>query len=137
MMADIRQCAFCRNLFQSVGTKTCPECTKRLDQAFLEARNYIYDHEFTSYAEILDNTEVTDKELSYLIKTDKISLTNSAGSTLKCAVCGALTASGNMCVSCAAKFAKEAKANLPKESKEPQKEIKRSNAKRMWTQRED
>lgn len=109
MSGNIVVCVFCGKLFQSGGTKYCLACSAAIDEAFVTARNYIYDTEHdVSFKEMLDNTDINEKILSFLIKEGRLTLNDMTGSNFKCIVCGRKVTSGRMCESCSAKFAEEA-----------------------------
>lgn len=102
-------CDFCGKPFNSIGAKICPECIQQLDCVYIKVRKYIYQNpEESTFASVIEHTEVPEKFLSYLISQGRIILEDRIGTgTARCRACGRIVSSGPFCDSCRQKLAKE------------------------------
>lgn len=104
----IKLCEYCEKPFQSLGAKICPECTKELDAAYIKTRKYIYQNagpEKTSFYEIIEHTDVSEKALNYLIGEGRIVLSGKSGKGgTRCRACGTETRGDALCPSCRQKL---------------------------------
>ena len=100
----IRKCIYCGKPFNSAGVDLCADCAKTIDDAYAEARKYLYQNpEKTSYASILENTEISEKALNYLIDKNMLEVRRPTGGP-KCSVCGAAISGGSLCADCMKKI---------------------------------
>lgn len=114
-------CEYCGKPFNNVGVKLCRDCSKEIEDTYIKARRYIYRNPKTSdFISIVNDTEVPEKALSYLINKGRIILANQTGSGQKCRACGKETESGTLCEQCRAKLLKE-KLTSQMSKKEPEK----------------
>ncbi len=104
----LSRCEYCGNAFNSFGSKICRNCTKELDEAYLKVRKFIYQNpDKANFALIVENTEVSEKQLTYLIKQGKINIDNKMGIGNRCRACGAETSAGPLCEQCRMKVLAE------------------------------
>ncbi len=123
-------CEFCGKPFNNAGVTLCRECSKEIEDTYIKARRYIYKNPKTSdFISIVNDTEVSEKALSYLINKGRIILANQAGSGQKCRACGKETESGTLCESCRAKLLKE-KLTAQMHKKEPEKPAETDTSRR-------
>ena len=106
---EIKECAICGKLFQSLGTSICPPCSGEVDRDFLAVRDYIYNtQEGVNVNDILENTGVSEKIVLYLMKEGRLSQDDmKIEGYLKCAVCGAPISGGRLCSKCSAVWSSE------------------------------
>lgn len=110
------RCDYCGNAFNRFGSNVCADCTKELDQIYVKVRKFIYKNpEKANFTMIVENTETSEKALSYLIKQGKINIEAPAsGTETRCRSCGAATTSGTLCERCKLKVLSESlRANQP------------------------
>ena len=102
-------CDFCGKVFNSVGSKVCSECIQQLDAAYIQVRRFIYQHpEKAKFSSIVEETEVSEELLSYLIGQGRIVLNeNNGASAIRCRACGRITGGGQFCDACRKKLVKE------------------------------
>ena len=110
---EVNKCALCGKLFHSLGTKICASCSEIADQGFVQVRQYLYDNkEKVNLNDILQNTDVSEKIVKYLIKEGRISPKDIAdGNGMKCVACGAVIDSGKLCSKCAAVWSEKINGN--------------------------
>jgi ribosomal protein L32 len=101
-MYELKKCALCGKLFNSLGTSLCAPCSEQADRDFLKVRDFIYEAEGSvTVNEILEGTGVAEKTVLYLMKTDRLSQkTIKYEGRMKCAVCGAEITKGKLCSKC-------------------------------------
>jgi hypothetical protein len=125
----LRKCDHCGKLFNSVGSKLCMECLQLADDAYIKVRKYIYqNHGKADFASIIEETEVSEKTLSYLINEGRIVIENGVGRGTRCRACGAETSSGSLCPQCTQKLISE-KLMSGSTEKEKEKEKEKENRK--------
>jgi predicted amidophosphoribosyltransferase len=99
---NVKVCAFCGKLFQSMGPDICPECSVKLDEEFVRVREYLYDNPgHIDVMDIVNNTGVSEKAVLRFIKDGRLARkvsTEEAG--LRCAICGAPISAGRLCRRC-------------------------------------
>ena len=111
-------CEYCGKPFNNVGVKLCPACSKIVEDSYIKARRYIYKNPKTSdFISIVDETEIPEKALSYLIKKGRIEIANKAGGGPRCRACGKETLSGTICDQCRARLLSEKLAEKTDEAK--------------------
>jgi predicted amidophosphoribosyltransferase len=103
----------------------CAECGHLLDGAYTKARRYIYQNpQDAKFPAIIENTDVTEKALSFLIHQGRIVIGGRSGGGTKCKVCGKETAEGSVCSQCKGKLAAEkifSGTNRPEDNKKSEK----------------
>jgi len=102
------KCDYCGKPFNSVGTKLCAECMQLVDEAYVKVRKYIYQNsDKADFSSIVENTEVAEKALSYLINEGRIVIENGGGRGVRCRACGTSVLSGVLCQQCKQKLISE------------------------------
>jgi uncharacterized protein len=99
MGANVRACALCGKLFNSLGRNICPQCTIRIDECFDLLRDYLYDHSHADIYELTTETGVEDKIIFMLLREGRLSL-GEASDFLVCEKCGARITTGRYCKHC-------------------------------------
>lgn len=97
----LHNCDYCGKVFNSAGSRVCPECSKLLDEVYMKVRKYIYqDSRSANFSNIVENTGVPEKALSHLINQGRISLGNRMAGGIKCRICGKEAEDGVLCDRC-------------------------------------
>ena len=95
MTMDIRQCTACKQLFQSLGKRTCPACMELMDQAYMRVRDYLYDHPQAGIVELSEKTNVEERLILQFLKEELLGV--AAGSSmLSCETCGQALETGRV-----------------------------------------
>ncbi|HWR19217.1 MAG TPA: MerR family transcriptional regulator [Clostridia bacterium] len=140
MATDIRQCKMCGKLFHSLGNPLCSECNDEMDRRFIKVRDFIYAHPEASIPEIVEKTEVPEKNILAFLREERLVLAHATG-LLNCERCLSPISSGRFCEDCKNQLIKALKPNVvhkaaeqiePEVEKQPQKkESKRSDGQGM------
>lgn len=69
---SVRKCMLCSTLYEFRGIPYCPDCSIEVDKAFTKIRDYVYEHPNASTREIIEETEVKDTVVNYLIKEGRL-----------------------------------------------------------------
>jgi len=89
--------------YQSHGQRLCAECTLKLDQDFIEIREYLYDNEGAGIEEVSEATGVSRKSILFLLKEERLLVgdeNGNANAILTCEVCKKPIHTGRMCAGC-------------------------------------
>lgn len=100
LIMDFMNCKKCGNLFTSTGSPLCPQCTKELDQKFLEVKQFIYDNPTKNMNQVAEEMEVPIRQIKQWIREEKLQFAESSGVTFSCEKCGAQIMTGRFCKSC-------------------------------------
>lgn len=97
------ECEYCHNIFNGANEqKICPICSKMLDGVFAQARKYMYStHERVTVEKLVEELDVSEKAIEYLIKQKRLVVEPRGSSLFKCRICGAPTMDGQtLCEKC-------------------------------------
>jgi predicted amidophosphoribosyltransferase len=101
-------CRLCAKPFNGMGAKLCPRCAQDVDSVYVSVRKYIYQNPSrASFAAIVEELQISDKILSYLIDEGRIVLEGEATRSPRCRACGAETSDGPLCDRCRNKLISE------------------------------
>lgn len=100
------ECEYCQNVFNSVsGQKICPQCAKEIDEIFARIRKHMYStSERVTAADLVEELDVSEKAVEYLIREGRLILDRSGKPVGKCRLCGAPTIGDSLCGECRKKF---------------------------------
>lgn len=119
----IKKCAYCGQLYNSFGADICAKCVEILDEAYDTVKKYIYQHPGeTEFAALVQNTDVSEKAINYLIETGRLEVRKPGIGGSRCRICGTETYEGSLCVNCMHKMLTQ---KQPEES-EAKKEIQQN-----------
>ncbi|WP_167957811.1 flagellar protein [Anaerosporobacter faecicola] len=119
---DVRNCKDCGKLFNYIGgVPLCPTCVKKLDDKFVQVKEYIYDHPKAGVQEVSEENDVTPGQIRKWIREERLAFAEDSPIGLACESCGALIKTGRFCKQCKDKIANNL-GNLYKDKvQEPQK----------------
>ncbi|UOO37307.1 hypothetical protein IZU99_08595 [Oscillospiraceae bacterium CM] len=128
----ISVCEFCRKPFNSYGASLCADCSKTIDEAYLKARKFIYmNPDKADFISITEETEITEKALSYLINKGRIEISGKNGVGVgRCRACGKEISSGTVCQSCLSKVLAEKMKADSESSADPKKQVSSTDKKK-------
>ena len=96
-----RQCRRCRKLYIPVGLNpNCPECVRRIDEAFVRVRDYLYSHPSASMDELIELGDVTPADVDGWLREGRL-LVSKDTKLIVCVRCGKPISSGKLCGDCA------------------------------------
>ncbi len=101
---EYKYCERCKKLY-TVGTlKICSECMKELDECVKTIKEYLNDHPRANINTISKETEVSERDIFYLLKNERLELVNAQ---LVCDKCGAPIEHGRYCAECQEEMRRE------------------------------
>lgn len=102
---DVRNCKGCGKLFNYLsGIPLCPECLKKLEEKFIDVKQYIEDHPGASLSEIAEDNDVTVNQIKRWVREERLSFTADSVVGLECENCGTIIKTGRFCDSCKEKL---------------------------------
>ncbi|MCL2126045.1 MAG: hypothetical protein FWH33_09040 [Oscillospiraceae bacterium] len=105
---NIIQCKMCNKPFQSLGSRTCPDCLDKIDRDFITVRDYIYDNPNASSKidKVSEETGVERAVILHLLREGRLILDNpDSDGLLFCELCKTPINTGRMCKDCKGKVA--------------------------------
>lgn len=128
---NIIQCVLCKKPFQSIGSKACPDCLKKLDEDFIIVRDYIYDNKHADIDKVSEDTGVSKQAILYLLKDGRLQFDDLAagGGVLFCEVCKKPINTGRMCKECKGRVAMTMQKNITGNKQPEQKKAADTNFK--------
>lgn len=97
----LKKCSFCEKVFNDVGTGLCSQCMNEVDKAFIKVRKFIYQNpDSADFSSIIENTEVPERELNYLVNLGRIQISDRPVGGEKCIICGVKTSGSSICFKC-------------------------------------
>ncbi|WP_455716811.1 flagellar protein [Anaerosporobacter sp.] len=98
---EVRNCKDCGKLFNYIGgMPLCTTCLKKLDDKFIQVKEYIYDHPRAGVQEVAEENEVTTAQIRKWIKEEKLAFTDDSPIGLACENCGDIIKTGRFCKKC-------------------------------------
>lgn len=98
---DVRSCRSCGRLFNYLqGAPICPACKKRLEEKFIEVRDYVRENETASIKQISEDNDVSVKQIKQWVREERLVFTESSPVGIECENCGAMIRTGRFCNKC-------------------------------------
>lgn len=101
---NVKSCSMCGKIFKPRGYPFCPDCMEKIDDDYIAVRDYLYKEPRAGIQEILENTDVQEKRLLYLVRSGRVSFAEGVDSGVKCESCGKPIPGGTICKSCQSKI---------------------------------
>lgn len=104
---EVKNCKNCGRLFNYLtGPRLCTECKQKLEEKFMEVRNYIRDNPKANVSEISEVMEVSTSQIHQWIREERLIFSEDSMVTIECENCGAAIRTGRFCEKCKAEVAK-------------------------------
>jgi hypothetical protein len=103
----MQTCENCGRLFSYSVFGLCDECARQMDRDYVKVRRYIYQNpDKANFKAIVENAEVSEKALNYLIDKGRIVLRGGGvkSKTNKCRACAGPTDGDVLCQRCKQKL---------------------------------
>lgn len=98
---DVRNCRDCGRLFNYMsGPRICEACRKKLEDKFMEVREYVRDNPTAGVAEVAEANEVSVQQIHQWVREERLLFTEDSMVTLDCEKCGAPIRTGRFCEKC-------------------------------------
>lgn len=106
-------CELCNKPFNGLPG-LCRECMKLVDETYIKARKFIYQYPIKAdFATMVQETDLSEKALSYLINKGRLQIASRNGGGRKCRACGRETQAGTICEICKVKLMSEKLGSKP------------------------
>lgn len=98
---EVMNCRNCKRLFNYIGGQMiCPACKDKLEQKFLEVKQYIRENPGKNISEISTDMDVSIHQLKTWVRQERLSFTAESNMTIDCEKCGAPIRTGRFCENC-------------------------------------
>ncbi len=126
---DVRNCRQCGRLFNYVGGQyrnLCPSCSSKLEDKFMEVKEYIEDHKDAQMSQISEDCDVSTRQLEQWIREERLRFSDDSPIGIACEMCGATIKSGRFCDNCKGTLASQFDSVYHKEPERPAMEAKKA-----------
>ena len=121
MELNVRTCTLCGKMYKYKGYPICPACIKQMDEDYVTARDYLYDHPGAGIQELSEETGIDEKVILQMVRMGRIQFAEGADTGVHCSSCGRPITEGTMCESCKRKMSETLRSVLPDSMRNPQK----------------
>lgn len=98
---DVRSCRSCGRLFNYLqGAYICPVCKKKLEEKFVEVRDYIREHETATMKQISEDNDISIKQIKQWVREERLTFTENSPVGIECETCGGMIRTGRFCNKC-------------------------------------
>ena len=98
---EARNCKECGKLFNYMeGAPVCPACAKKLEDKFVEVKEYVYDNPSATINQVAEDNEVSTQQIKRWIKEERLAFSESSPIGIECEKCGAMIKTGRFCKNC-------------------------------------
>lgn len=98
---DVRSCKNCGRLFNYLaGPPICQACKKKMEDKFIEVRDYIREHDSATMQQISDDNDVSVKQIKQWVREERLVFTDKSPVGISCENCGAMIRTGRYCNKC-------------------------------------
>lgn len=130
---EVKSCKSCGRLFNYMqGMPICPSCKKKLEDKFVDVKNYIRENDSATVQEISEATDVSVKQIKQWVREERLTFSNESSVGIECENCGAMIRTGRFCDKCKNSMASSLKQmyNTPKAA--PEKPSREKGKDRMY-----
>ena len=98
---EIRTCKQCKRIFNYLtGPSICPACKDKLEEKFIEVKEYIRDNPKEGINGVAKANDVSVNQIRRWIREERLSFSEDSGIGIDCESCGKMIRSGRLCQSC-------------------------------------
>lgn len=98
---EVRSCRGCGKLFNYIwGTYLCHGCKKKLEDKFIQVRDYIREHDTATMKDISEDNDISVKQLKQWVREERLTFTDKSPVGIECENCGAMIRTGRFCNKC-------------------------------------
>ena len=105
---EVRNCRGCGKLYNYIGgpyRNLCPNCIEKLEEKYLEVKEYIQDHHNATMTEVAEECDVSTRQIEQWIRDERLVIADDSPIGITCERCGASIRSGRFCERCKNKMA--------------------------------
>lgn len=98
---DVKNCRDCGRLFNYIGgVRLCGNCKQKLDQKFVEVKEYIRENKGATIPMVSEACEVDPKQITQWVREERLCFSEDSGVLINCEQCGAPIHTGRFCNKC-------------------------------------
>lgn len=98
---EVKNCRDCGKLFNYIsGMRICPECKQKLEDKFVEVKEFIRENPKASMTVISREMEVSNQQIYQWIREERLVFSEDSMVTIQCETCGASIRTGRYCDRC-------------------------------------
>lgn len=98
---EVRNCKECGKLFNFMeGAPICPACNKKLEEKFVEVKEYVYDNPGSTINQVAEDNDVSVQQVKRWIREERLSFSDNSEIGIECEKCGAMIKTGRFCQKC-------------------------------------
>lgn len=102
---EVRACAQCKRLFNYLsGAPICPSCKDKLEEKFLEVKEYVREHPGEGVTEVAKANDVSPSQIRRWVREERLAFSDDSGIGIDCENCGRMIKTGRLCQSCKEKL---------------------------------
>ncbi len=129
---DARNCRSCGSLFNYIGGEPiCASCKKKMEDVFLQVREYLDEHPNATINEVSEEVSVSVKQIKQWIREERLTLSDATDAGITCLVCGVQIKSGRYCDRCKTKMQNDLASVTDKPRAQEPAHKRESNGNRM------
>lgn len=120
---NVRNCRKCGRIFNYVvGPLQCPVCREKMEEKFLEVKEFIKENPGVGIAEVSTECDVETSQIQRWLREERLQLTENSAIYLNCESCGEPIRFGRFCNKCKTNMTKEFNEafGMNKEKQEPE-----------------
>lgn len=122
---DVRNCRSCGRLYNYMeGMPICPLCKEKLEEKFIQVKEYIRENKDATISEIAEANDVKISQIEKWIREERLTFADDSPLGVKCENCDAMIKTGRFCKKCKDTMASDLSAAITKKvvQVEPKKE---------------
>ncbi len=98
---EVRTCKQCKRLFNYLsGPTLCPSCKDKLEDKFIQVRDYIRENPHEGINEVAKENDVSTNQIRRWIREERLAFSDDSDIGIDCEKCGRMIKSGRYCKFC-------------------------------------
>lgn len=89
---EVRNCRGCGKLYNYIGgpyRNLCPNCIEKIEEKYLEVKEYIQDHHNATMTEVAEECDVSTRQIEQWIRDERLVIADDSPIGITCERCGA------------------------------------------------
>ncbi len=100
---DVRNCKMCGAIYNYIGGQyrnLCPQCVKKMEDKFMDVKQYIEDNPGAGIGEVSKQCEVRPEQIERWIREERLYFSEDSQVGIPCEGCGTTIKTGRFCDKC-------------------------------------
>ena len=88
---EVRNCRGCGKLYNYIGgpyRNLCPNCIEKIEEKYLEVKEYIQDHHNATMTEVAEECDVSTRQIEQWIRDERLVIADDSPIGITCERCG-------------------------------------------------